>query len=259
MAYPVFIQSWIDRIKQWILIAPPGTFEVTGLLGFLGIIVAWYYWGNAPNDDRSGQLQNNQNHLQQQQQQARSALIRQRAEQADGSNIDSTRPIARLIRQRLQGQVRRVTISTLGVVLEEKDPTDVIKGSGVIDGIVEIIQEMLKVCEVYLINQVVDDLSEELIMNTLESSGLIGTNQCQFPSHKILFCSKPEGKVAMARQLESELHIDNDPIVIHELGRFLPRVLFIDGEGQPPIPGTRNIWGAKSLREYFKGQGIQYA
>eukprot|EP01024_Parvocaulis_polyphysoides_P023949 TRINITY_DN2202_c0_g1_i3.p1 TRINITY_DN2202_c0_g1~~TRINITY_DN2202_c0_g1_i3.p1 ORF type:complete len:259 (-),score=26.51 TRINITY_DN2202_c0_g1_i3:191-967(-) len=258
MAYPPFIQTWIDRFKHWIITAPPGTLEVTGLLGFLGIIIAWYYWGNAPHDDRgANNMRNNQANLHHQ----RSALVRQRAEQqaAEQQEIDNSKPIARLIRQRLHGQVRRVTVSTLGVVLEEKDPMDILRGSGVVDGITEIIQEMMKVCDVYLINQVVDNLSEELIMNTLESSGLIGTGQGQFPAHKILFCSKPEGKIAMARQLESELHIDNDPVVIHELGRFLPRVLLIDSEGKPPIPGTRNIWGAKSLREYFKGQGVQYS
>eukprot|EP01026_Neomeris_dumetosa_P031761 TRINITY_DN2519_c0_g1_i1.p1 TRINITY_DN2519_c0_g1~~TRINITY_DN2519_c0_g1_i1.p1 ORF type:complete len:254 (-),score=6.86 TRINITY_DN2519_c0_g1_i1:384-1145(-) len=253
MAYPQFIQGWIDRIKYWILTAPPGTLEVTGLLGFLAVIIAWYYWGNAPNDSRGNQTSTIL-------EQRRLSETRQRVQQVpQPQEIDNTKPIARLIRQRLQGQVNRVTISTLGVVLEEKDPSDVLRGSGIVDGITEIVQEIMKVCDVYLINQVVDDFSEELIMNTLESSGLIGSGSNQFPPHKVLFCSKLEGKIAMARQLESQLHIDNDPIVIHELGRFLPRVLLIDSEGRPPIPGTRNIWGARSLREYFKGQGVQYA
>ena len=39
----------------------------------------------------------------------------------------------------------------------------------------------------------------------------------QVPPHRLLFCSTSEGKVAIARQLEPELHIDGSKATVDDL------------------------------------------
>ena len=63
----------------------------------------------------------------------------------------------------------------------------------------------------------------------LEEAGVLGSGPGQVRPHRLLFCSTPEGKTSIVRQIEPDLHIDGSGATIEELRRFMPQLLQVCG------------------------------
>ena len=71
------------------------------------------------------------------------------------------------------------------------------------------------------------DVGEAVVRGALEASGVLGNGKRQIPPHRLIFCETLQGKVAVVRQLEPELHVDADHRTIGELQRFIPQQIHI--------------------------------
>lgn len=136
------------------------------------------------------------------------------------------------------GNVRRVTLSTCGVLFQEKDCGELRKSATLLPQAKDLIEVISHFADVYLMTQVLDDVSMKnvtrtLIDNEITSETINGKTSngdtALVQNHKVLYCEKHVSKVSIARQIEPDLHIDGDVATIQELQRFLPKVLFVTG------------------------------
>uniref|UniRef100_A0A7S0N215 Peroxisome biogenesis protein 22 n=1 Tax=Pyramimonas obovata TaxID=1411642 RepID=A0A7S0N215_9CHLO len=135
------------------------------------------------------------------------------------------------VQARLQG-VQRVTCSLLGVLFEEKTPSDLSSRATVIPGAASTLKELAKICDVYMVTHCADDEGQQNVERALAELELLGTTNSKpgtglIASHKSLFCSTREGKTAIVRQLEPDLHIDGCQEVGLKLAQFMPRIALI--------------------------------
>ncbi|KAH9318581.1 hypothetical protein KI387_020350, partial [Taxus chinensis] len=100
--------------------------------------------------------------------------------------------LAQIVRQQLNGG-RKVTCQLLGVILEESTPEDLQEHAVVRPSVVDVLLEIAKSCDFYLIARVLDDESE------------------------VLFCSTEIGRSSFVRQLEPDWHIDTNSDIISQL------------------------------------------
>lgn len=80
---------------------------------------------------------------------------------------------------------------------------------------------------------------------------MTGNKPGQVPPHRLLLCSTQEGKVAIARQLEAELHIDSAHTTVDQLQRFVPQLLFVRQPAGPDASHASNVARSSSLAEFF--------
>jgi hypothetical protein len=109
----------------------------------------------------------------------------------------------------------QVTCQLIGVVFEEKSPEELQKHATVRPSVVELLLEISKYCDFYLMETVLDDKSEENALAALESAGLFKTGRLN--KEKVLFCSSEVGRTSFVRQLESDFHIDTSLEIISQL------------------------------------------
>jgi hypothetical protein len=252
-----------ERIWSWLSTAPPGSLELTGVLGAAALLVSYYHLKrqNQPRDPPSGQQQQQQTSQQQQQQQRLQASSRP----VDGSSGCATAgpkpsssstptpsaaitPLGQAVRSALAGATR-VTLSAAGVLTEEWDAADWTEGASLRPGVAELLREFARAADVYVIAHVADDVGQALVTGALEAADLLGTGPGQVRPHKLLFCSTLEGKVSVVRQLEPHLHIDAAPPTLEGLRRFMPRLLHVVGPGVRPLAAP-NITSATSLAAF---------
>eukprot|EP01080_Neovahlkampfia_damariscottae_P009491 gene9491-1697_t len=81
----------------------------------------------------------------------------------------------------------------------------------------EFIKFLSEECDLYFLAKVKSDQEEQKVKDDLNF----------FNQDKLLFCETSVGKIAMARQLEVNLYIDNDVDCLKELSRFLPFVGYL--------------------------------
>uniref|UniRef100_A0ACD5YZZ7 Uncharacterized protein n=1 Tax=Avena sativa TaxID=4498 RepID=A0ACD5YZZ7_AVESA len=165
------------------------------------------------------------------------------AEHAGDSGKLTTRQI---VASRLSG-CRRVTCQLIGVVFEEKSPEELQKQATVKPSVVELLLEISKYCDFYLMETVLDDKSEENALTALENAGLFKTGG--LIKEKVLFCSSEVGRTSFVRQLESDFHIDTSLDIISQLSRFIRCQLFVSSVegGQLSI----NVFNSPSLEQFF--------
>ncbi|XP_006653010.1 peroxisome biogenesis protein 22-like [Oryza brachyantha] len=155
----------------------------------------------------------------------------------------STRQI---VVKRLSG-CRKVTCQLLGVVFEEKTPEELQKHATVRPSVVELLLEIARYCDLYLMETVLDDKSEENALIALESAGLFKTGGLM--KEKVLFSSTEIGRTSFVRQLEADFHIDTSLDIISQLSRFIRCQLFVSS-----IEGGQlasNVFNSPSLEQFF--------
>ncbi|KAJ6866225.1 hypothetical protein NC652_037699 [Populus alba x Populus x berolinensis] len=158
-----------------------------------------------------------------------------------------TPSLGQIVRQKLS-EGRKVTCRLLGVILEESSPEELQKQSQatVRSSVLEVLLEITKFCDVYLMERVLDDESEQKALAALENAGVFTSGG--LVKDKVLFCSTETGRSSFVRQLEPDWHIDTNPEVIFQLARFIKYQLHIS-----PIRPERtaaNVLSSPSLEHF---------
>ncbi|KAJ0966821.1 hypothetical protein J5N97_023738 [Dioscorea zingiberensis] len=153
---------------------------------------------------------------------------------------------AQILKKKLSG-CRKITSQLLGVILEERTPEELQEHATVRQSVVEILLEIAKFTDIYLMETVLDDESEERILSALESAGLFQTGG--LVKDKVLFCSTDIGRSSFVRQLEADCHIDTNLEIISQLSRFIRHLLHISPE--PLGQMASNIFSSMTLEQYF--------
>uniref|UniRef100_A0A0E0H6B9 Peroxisome biogenesis protein 22 n=1 Tax=Oryza nivara TaxID=4536 RepID=A0A0E0H6B9_ORYNI len=122
--------------------------------------------------------------------------------------------LEQLVRHKLS-EGRRVTCRLLGVILEETTPEELQNHVTVRPSVLEVLLEIAKFCDVYLMERILDDESGEKVLSALSEAGLF-TNSGLIKD-KVLFCSTENGRTSFVRQLEPDWHIDTSPEIVHQL------------------------------------------
>lgn len=154
--------------------------------------------------------------------------------------------LAQVVKQQLNGG-RKITCQLLGVVLEESTPEELLEHAVVRPAVVDVLLEIAKGCDLYLIARVLDDDSEEKVISALDAVGVFtvgGMNR-----NKVLFCSSETGRSSFVRQLEPDWHIDTDAEKISQLSRFIRYQLHICPGGSQNI--ASNVFTSVTLEHYF--------
>lgn len=154
--------------------------------------------------------------------------------------------LGQIVRQRLS-EGRKVTCRLLGVILEENNPEELQKQATVRSSVLEVLLEITKFCDLYLMENVLDDESEKKVLVALEDAGVFTSGG--LIKDKVLFCSTETGRTSFVRQLEPDWHIDTNPEIIQQLARFIRYQLHIS-----PVKPERtasNILSSPSLEQFF--------
>ncbi|KAG6470264.1 hypothetical protein ZIOFF_071329 [Zingiber officinale] len=122
--------------------------------------------------------------------------------------------LGQIVRKRLGG-CRRITCQLLGIILEEKTPEELQKHATVKLPVLPVIKEICKHCDLYLMETVLDNESEQRVLSALENSGIFLYSG--LIKDKVLFCSTETGRTSFVRQLESDWHVDSNLDIISQL------------------------------------------
>ncbi|XVF66962.1 hypothetical protein PTKIN_Ptkin10aG0082000 [Pterospermum kingtungense] len=79
--------------------------------------------------------------------------------------------LGQIVRQKLS-EGRKVTCRLLGVILEESCPEELQKQATVKSSVLEVLLEITKFCDLYLMERVIDDESEKNVILALENAGI---------------------------------------------------------------------------------------
>ncbi|KAM3390064.1 hypothetical protein ACQJBY_011932 [Aegilops geniculata] len=153
-----------------------------------------------------------------------------------------------LVRHKLS-EGRRVTCRLLGVILEETTPEELQNHVTVRPSVLEVLLEIAKICDVYLMEHVLDDESEEKVLSALSGAGLFTSGS--LVREKVLFCSTEIGRTSFVRQLEPDWHIDSSPEIVHQLSRFIKYQLHISPQQTERV--SPNVFSSASLEQFFGG------
>ncbi|CAN4094168.1 unnamed protein product [Withania somnifera] len=126
--------------------------------------------------------------------------------------------LGQIVRQRLR-EGRKVTCRLLGVILEETSPEELQKQATVRSSVLEVLLEITKVCDLYLMERVLDDESEKNVLLALEEAGVFRSGG--MVKDKVLFCSIENGRTSFVRQLEPDWHVDTNPEIVFQLAVLL--------------------------------------
>ncbi|KAK1327109.1 Peroxisome biogenesis protein 22 [Acorus calamus] len=154
--------------------------------------------------------------------------------------------LAHLVRQRLS-EARKVTCRLLGVILEETSAEELQNHVTVRSSVVEVLLEITKYCDLYLMESILDDQSEEKILLALEEAGIFTSGG--LVKDKVLFCSTEIGRTSFVRQLEPDWHIDTNFEIISQLARFIKYQLHISPSR--PERMASNVFSCRSLEQFI--------
>lgn len=263
------LQMYYNRLQAYLATVPPGSLQLTGVLGLAALVFAYYQLRRPPTPDRpqhgvtaagSAAAGAPGGRLRQaggaaapgSSGTAAAAAAKAGSGSAQQQELAAATPLGRAVRARLGG-VRKVTISALGCLTEEWASTDLQEGATLRPAAVEVLRELAACCDTYVLAQVQDDVGQAVMLGALEASGLVGCGPGQVLPHHILFCSTLNGKVSVVRQIEPELHIDGSGKTIDDLKRFMPQLLHIMQPGSGAAgAGATNVRSSASLATYFQ-------
>ncbi|KAJ6289351.1 hypothetical protein OIU76_025211 [Salix suchowensis] len=154
--------------------------------------------------------------------------------------------LAQIVRQKLS-EGRKVTCRLFEVVLEESSPEElqVVSQATVRSSVLEVLLEITRFCDLYLMERVLDDESEQKILAALENAGVFTSGG--LVKDKVLFCSTETGRSSFVRQLEPDWHIDTNPEVLFP--RFIKYQLHVS---PTRIERTAaNVFSSPSLEQFF--------
>lgn len=154
--------------------------------------------------------------------------------------------LGQIVRQKLS-EGRKVTCRLVGVVLEETTPEELQKQATVRSSVLEVLLEITKFCDLYLMERVLDDESEKKVLLALENAGVFTSGG--LVKDKVLFCSTENGRTSFVRQLEPDWHIDSNSEIVSQLARFIKYLLYVS-----PVKPERtaaNVFSSPSLEQFF--------
>ncbi|XP_013731336.1 peroxisome biogenesis protein 22 isoform X4 [Brassica napus] len=154
--------------------------------------------------------------------------------------------LGQIVRQRLS-EGRKVTCRLLGVILEESSPEELQKQATVRSSVMEVLLEITKCCDLYLMERVVDDESEAKVLQALETAGIFTSGG--LVKDKVLFCSTEIGRTSFVRQLEPDWHIDTNPEISTQLARFIKFQLHVSAA--KPERTVPNVFTSQSIEQFF--------
>ncbi|KAG2246970.1 hypothetical protein Bca52824_086598 [Brassica carinata] len=154
--------------------------------------------------------------------------------------------LGQIVRQRLS-EGRKVTCRLLGVILEESSPEELQKQATVRPSVVEVLLEITKCCDLYLMERVLDDESEARVLQALETAGVFTSGG--LVKDKVLFCSTEVGRTSFVRQLEPDWHIDTNPEISTQLARFIKFQLQVSAA--KPERTAPNVFTSQSIEQFF--------
>ncbi|KAK3028430.1 hypothetical protein RJ639_039022 [Escallonia herrerae] len=155
--------------------------------------------------------------------------------------------VGQIVRQRLR-EGRKVTSQLLGIVLEESSPEELqVKQATVRSSVLEVLLEITKFCDLYLMETVLDDESEKKILLALEDAGVFTSGG--LVKDKVLFCSTETGRTSFVRQLEPDWHVDTNFEISSQLARFIKYQLYISSV--KPERSATNVYSSPSLEQFF--------
>lgn len=154
--------------------------------------------------------------------------------------------LGQIVKQKLN-DARKVTCRLLGVILEESTPEELQKGATVRSSVLEVLLEITKYCDLYLMERVLDDESEKKVLLALEDAGIFTSGG--LAKDKVLFCSTEIGRTSFVRQLEPDWHVDTNPEIVSQLSRFIKYELHISPT-RTERPAS-NVFSSPSLERFF--------
>ncbi|XWS39561.1 hypothetical protein CRYUN_Cryun18bG0065900 [Craigia yunnanensis] len=138
-----------------------------------------------------------------------------RAQHVVDESFQPVKPtLGQIVRQKLS-EGRKVTCRLLGVILEESSPEELQKQATVKSSVLDVLLEITKFCDLYLMERVIDDESEKNVILALENAGIFTSGG--LVKDKVLFCSTENGRTSFVRQLEPDWHIDSNPEIVSQL------------------------------------------
>ncbi|KAI3728856.1 hypothetical protein L6452_17500 [Arctium lappa] len=153
--------------------------------------------------------------------------------------------LGQIVRQKLSDG-RKVTCRLLGVILEENSPEELQNQATVRSSVLEVLLEITKYSDIYLMERVLDDESEKKVLTALENAGIFTSGG--LVKDKVLFCSTENGRMSFVRQLEPDWHIDSNPEITSQLARFIKHQIHISTE---PERIASNVFASSSLEQFF--------
>ncbi|XP_021776473.1 peroxisome biogenesis protein 22-like [Chenopodium quinoa] len=154
--------------------------------------------------------------------------------------------LTQIVRQKLC-EGRKVTCRLLGVVLEETSPEELQLKATVKSSVLEVLLEITKFCDLYLMERVLDDESEKRVLMALEEAGIFTSGG--LVKDKVLFCSTEIGRTSFVRQLEPDWHIDSNSEITTQLARFIKYQLHISPSRPERL--ASNVFNSTSLEHFF--------
>uniref|UniRef100_A0A7N0ZV25 Peroxisome biogenesis protein 22 n=1 Tax=Kalanchoe fedtschenkoi TaxID=63787 RepID=A0A7N0ZV25_KALFE len=154
--------------------------------------------------------------------------------------------LGQIVRQKLS-EGRKVTCRLLGVILEESTPEELQKQATIRSSVLEVLLEITKYCDLYLMERVLDDDSERNVIMALTDAGIFTSGG--LVKDKVLFCSTENGRSSFVRQLEPDWHIDSNPEIIFQLARFIKYQLYVSAS--KPERAASNVFSSPSLEHFF--------
>ncbi|KAF8085998.1 hypothetical protein N665_0639s0011 [Sinapis alba] len=155
--------------------------------------------------------------------------------------------LGQIVRQKLS-EGRKVTCRLLGVILEESSPEELQKQATVRSSVMEVLLEITKCCDLYLMERVLDDESEAKVLQALETAGIFTSGG--LVKDKVLFCSTEIGRTSFVRQLEPDWHIDTNPEISTQLARFIKFQLHVSA-AKPGERTAPNVFTSQSIEQFF--------
>lgn len=154
--------------------------------------------------------------------------------------------LGQIVSKKLNGG-RKVTCRLLGVILEENSPEELQRHVTVRFSVLEVLLEMTKLCDIYLMETILDDESGEKVISVLDDAGVFTSSGLD--KDKVLFCSTENGRSSFVRQLEPDWHIDTNPEIIFQLARFIKNELHISPNRSERT--ASNVFSSTSLEKFF--------
>ncbi|MBA0834465.1 hypothetical protein Goarm_006817 [Gossypium armourianum] len=162
--------------------------------------------------------------------------------------------LGQIVRQKLnEGRkvtyvlLNAVTCRLLGVILEESSPEELQTKATVRPSVLDVLLEITKFCDLYLMERVIDDESEKNVLLALENAGIFTSGG--LVKDKVLFCSTENGRTSFVRQLEPDWHIDTNPEIVSQLARFIKYQIHVS-----PVKTewtTGKVLSSPSLEQFF--------
>ncbi|KAK9064417.1 hypothetical protein SSX86_015799 [Deinandra increscens subsp. villosa] len=162
----------------------------------------------------------------------------------DGSFQPASPPLGQIVRRKLS-DCRKVTCRLLGVILEENTPEELQNQATVKSSVLEVLLEITKYSDLYLMERVLDDESQNKVLTALENAGVFTSGLVK---DKVLFCSTENGRMSFVRQLEPDWHIDSNPEITSQLARFIRHQLHISTKTEQI---ASNVHSSSSLEQFF--------